>query len=130
MRAGRGAVSVGRLRCAVWRVVEVTGESMLPALRAGDLLLVRTGGRPVRAGDVVVAAHPRKPATPIVKRAVHRDADGWWLESDNQRAPGRQDSWDFGAVPERLLLGRVVARYWPPSRLSLPGSAFSRDGAP
>jgi hypothetical protein len=39
------------------------------------------------------------------------------LESDNQRAPGRRDSWDFGAVPEQDVLGRVVLRYWPPSRL-------------
>ncbi|HEX2316574.1 MAG TPA: nickel-type superoxide dismutase maturation protease [Thermomonospora sp.] len=113
----------------MWRVVEVTGDSMLPTLRPGDLLVVRRGGRPVRAGDVVVARHPDDPGRPIVKRAVHREGDGWWLESDNQRAPGRQDSWDFGAVPDRLVLGRVVARYWPPSRVSLPGSAFSRGRA-
>jgi hypothetical protein len=65
----------------------------------------------------VVARHPGRPDTLIVKRAAHRDAEGWWLESDNQRAAGRQDSWDFGAVPDDLIVGRVVLRYWP--RLSL-----------
>jgi nickel-type superoxide dismutase maturation protease len=98
------------------RAVEVTGESMLPALRPGDWLLVRPGARIV-PGSVVVARHPGRPDTLIVKRAAHRDAEGWWLESDNQRAAGRQDSWDFGAVPDDLIVGRVVLRYWP--RLSL-----------
>jgi nickel-type superoxide dismutase maturation protease len=93
------------------RTVEVTGDSMLPVLRPGDWLIVRTGAR-VSPGDIVVARHPHEDRL-IVKRAVHRDADGWWLESDNQRAAGRQDSWDFGAVPGDLIVGRVVARYWP-----------------
>ncbi|ACY99219.1 MULTISPECIES: nickel-type superoxide dismutase maturation protease [Thermomonospora] len=103
----------------MWQTVEVSGESMLPALRPGDWLLVRRRGRPVAAGDVVVARHPRRAGLLIVKRAVRRTAEGWWLESDNQRAAGRQDSWDFGAVPEELIEGRVVARYWPPSRITL-----------
>ena len=55
----------------------------------------------------------------IVKRAARREDDGWWLESDNQRAAGRQDSWDFGAVPEDLIVGRVVMRYWPRPSLRL-----------
>jgi hypothetical protein len=70
----------------------------------------------VSEGDLVVAFHPERAGLLTVKRAGHRAEGGWWLESDNQRAPGRQDSWDFGAVPDRLVVGRVVARYWPPSR--------------
>src|SRR5690242_18441808 len=103
------------------RAVEVKGDSMLPVLRPGDWLLVRTGAR-IRPGCVVVARHPGADLL-VVKRAAHRDADGWWLESDNQRAAGRQDSWDFGAVPDDLIVGRVVLRYWPrPSvRLGPPG---------
>ncbi|MDN3357007.1 nickel-type superoxide dismutase maturation protease [Actinomadura sp. DC4] len=100
------------------RAVEVTGESMLPALRPGDWLLVRPGARVV-PGSVVVARHPRSADTLIVKRAGHRDAAGWWLESDNQGAAGRQDSWDFGAVPDDLIVGRVVLRYWPRPSLRL-----------
>jgi nickel-type superoxide dismutase maturation protease len=100
------------------RAVEVTGESMLPALRPGDWLLVRPGARIV-PGGLVVARHPRQRDTLIVKRAVRHDGDGWWLESDNQRATGRQDSWDFGAVPDDLIVGRVVLRYWPRPSLRL-----------
>jgi phage repressor protein C with HTH and peptisase S24 domain len=117
--------------------VLVTGESMLPALRPGDRLIVRRGA-PIRAGDLVVARLPpprsgpeppaegRSPATLIVKRAFRRTPGGWWLESDNQAAPGRRDSWDFGAVPERDIAGRVVGRYWPLSRLSPALSAWPR----
>jgi nickel-type superoxide dismutase maturation protease len=105
-------------RFIIMRSVEVTGESMLPVLRPGDWLIVRPGARIV-PGSVVVARHPRDEDTLIVKRAAHRDEDGWWLESDNQRAPGRQDSWDFGAVPDGLIVGRVVMRYWPRPSLRL-----------
>ncbi|HZB30605.1 MAG TPA: S24 family peptidase [Streptosporangiaceae bacterium] len=121
--------------------VLVKGESMLPALRPGDRLIVRLGA-PVRPGDIVVARYPRSAAPDrdpaggpdadrdgerasdaaavlIIKRAFRRTPAGWWLESDNQRAAGRRDSWDFGAVPDPDITGRVVGRYWPPSRLTL-----------
>lgn len=107
--------------------VAVAGESMAPALRPGDWLLVRRGTR-VAEGDVVVARHPGRAEQLIVKRATRRTDGGWWLESDNQGASGRQDSWDFDAVPENLIVGRVVARYWPLSRLAIfiPGRAGRR----
>ncbi|GAB2448834.1 S24/S26 family peptidase [Streptosporangium sandarakinum] len=93
--------------------VRVEGDSMLPALRPGDWLWVRRGAA-VREGDLVVARLPSDPERLIVKRAAWREADGrWWLESDNQRATGRRDSWDFGALPPASLVGRVVLRYWP-----------------
>ncbi|MFD0900837.1 S24 family peptidase [Actinomadura sediminis] len=110
---GGAALAAGWARRRL-RTAAVEGESMLPGLRPGDWLVVRTGAP--AAGDVVVARHPGRPDLLIVKRAVRRGPDGWWLESDNQRAPGRRDSWDFGAVPDGLVLGRAVARYWPPSR--------------
>jgi nickel-type superoxide dismutase maturation protease len=78
---------------------------------------VRWGGR-VRAGQLVVAAHPQQPDMLIVKRAAHRKGDGWWLTSENPYAGG--DSATFGAVPDRLVLGRVVMRYWPLRRRGCP----------
>ncbi|GAA2902868.1 hypothetical protein GCM10010517_68800 [Streptosporangium fragile] len=96
-------------------MVRVTGESMLPALRPGDWLWVRRGA-PVRPGDLVVARLPSDPSVLIVKRAAWEEGGGWWLESDNQRAPGRRDSWDFGALPASAIVGRVVLRYWPDFR--------------
>jgi nickel-type superoxide dismutase maturation protease len=93
--------------------VRVAGPSMVPTLRPGDLCLVWWGA-PVRSGQLVVAGHPRRPGVLIVKRAVRREPEGWLLASDNPYAGG--DSETFGAVPDRLLLGRVLVRYWPLGR--------------
>ncbi|MEU4229811.1 S24 family peptidase [Nonomuraea sp. NPDC026600] len=90
--------------------VRVEGDSMRPALVDGDWLLVRRGAA-VHPGDLVVAWLPGGPDRLIVKRARWHGDGGWWLESDNQRASGRRDSWDFGPVNE--IVGRVVLRYWP-----------------
>ena len=98
------------MRWPLWRVA-VAEQSMEPVLLAGDWLLVlRT--RRVRAGQVVVAGHPRRPGMLLVKRAGRRTPDGWWLESDNPNG-GAVDSRAFGAVPEHLIEGRVLLRYWP-----------------
>lgn len=91
---------------------------MRPGLRPGDWLLARRSAR-VRPGHIVVARHPAEPSRLIVKRVAHRSAAGWWLESDNQRASGRQDSWDFGPVADELIVARALIRYWPwPSPLT------------
>ncbi|TDC45618.1 nickel-type superoxide dismutase maturation protease [Actinomadura sp. KC345] len=110
--AGTAAVLAAAVLRRRLTAVEVSGDSMLPDLRPGDWLLVRTGAR-AAPGDVVVARHPERPELLVVKRAHHRSGDGWWLESDNQKAAGRRDSWDFGPVPDTLVTGRVLARYWP-----------------
>ncbi|MFG1700206.1 S24 family peptidase [Nonomuraea sp. NPDC049309] len=105
--------------------VRVEGDSMRPALLPGDWLLVRRGAA-VRPGDLVVARMPGDGRL-IVKRAQWRSDEGWWLESDNQRASGRRDSWDFG--PVRDIVGRVVLRYWPLTRGPLVGRSPSRRRA-
>jgi signal peptidase I len=95
----------------------VTGDSMLPGLRAGDRLLVRYAA-PVRAGDLVVARFPD--GAVVVKRATERRTarDGepaWWLLSDN---PGvGLDSRHRGPVRDRDVLAVVLARLWPFPRL-------------
>ncbi|HEV3381580.1 MAG TPA: nickel-type superoxide dismutase maturation protease [Trebonia sp.] len=96
--------------------VEVAEQSMLPGLRPGDWLVARRTRR-VRPGQVVLAWHPQRPGFLLVKRAVRRVDGGWWLESDNPAA-GAVDSNRFGPVPDRLIVGRVLARYWPPRRRS------------
>lgn len=90
--------------------VAVQGESMAPGMRHGDWLVVRWRA-PVRVGDVVVTRRPDRPDLLLVKRAVRREAGGWWLEGDNRGAS--DDSRVFGAVPDDLMLGRVIGRYWP-----------------
>jgi nickel-type superoxide dismutase maturation protease len=121
MRAGRrrdnGLIPLG--------IAVVSGVSMVPAYYDGDRLLVHYGGR-VRTGDAVIARDPRLPERVLVKRAAHREADGWWLLADNPYAPG--DSRQFGAVPDELVLGRVLLRLRPlrrarprPERSTAPG---------
>ncbi len=97
------------MRWPLFRVA-VAERSMEPALRPGDWLLVRRGGR-IRPGQVVVAHHPMRPGMLLVKRAGRRQAEGWWLLSDNAGAAA-VDSRQFGPVPPELIEGRVLGRYW------------------
>jgi nickel-type superoxide dismutase maturation protease len=92
--------------------VKVAEVSMLPALRPGDWLLVRRTPR-IRAGQIVLARHPGRPDMLIVKRAARRLDGGWWLVSDNPD-PAAVDSRRFGAIPDALIEGRVLLRYWRP----------------
>jgi len=93
--------------------VLVKGPSMVPALRDGDALLVRRGGR-IRPGDVVVARFRSRPDLLVVKRAVRAQDGGWWLQGDNDFVT--DDSRAYGVAD---VIGRAVLRYWPrPGRLS------------
>jgi nickel-type superoxide dismutase maturation protease len=91
--------------------ITVAERSMEPLLKPGDWLLIRRTRR-IRPGQIVLARHPARPTMLIVKRAARRQAGGWWLESANPAA-GAVDSARFGAVPDELIEGRVLARYWP-----------------
>ena len=94
-----------------WGLVRVRGRSMEPALRAGDVLLVRRGIH--RVGQVAVLRLPgERPLS--VKRLVRREAEGWWVERDNPREG--VDSWAVGAIPEIDVLAHVVVRVWPVRR--------------
>jgi len=93
------------------RRIAVVEHSMEPVLWPGDWLLVRRTGR-VRPGQIVLARHPGRPTLLIVKRAARRQDGGWWLESANPAA-GAVDSARFGVVPDDLIEGRVLFRYWP-----------------
>ena len=106
----------GRQTTAVdwfWRalgvtVMRVTGDSMLPTLRAGQLVLVRR--TEPKVNDIVVAEHPVTEDL-IIKRLTKIEADGYWLEGDAHRpetAATSSDSWVFGAVPRERIIG--VAR--------------------
>jgi phage repressor protein C with HTH and peptisase S24 domain len=96
----------------MWRAVLVHGPSMAPTLRHGDAVLVRYGGRPIRPNDIVVARFHRRPDLLVIKRAVRREATGWWLEGDNPVVA--DDSRAYGLAD---VEGRVVIRYWPRPRL-------------
>lgn len=90
-----------------WQRVHVSGPSMSPTLRHGDVLIVRHGAR-VRSGDLVLARYRALPDRLVLKRAVRPDGDGWWVASDNPFAGG--DSAAHGVAD---VLARVVLRVWP-----------------
>jgi nickel-type superoxide dismutase maturation protease len=100
----------------LWRLigrVEVTGDSMLPALVPGDRLLVVRGARP-RVGQVVALADPRRPERTVVKRVAGRGPAGVTVLGDN--AGASTDSRTWGPVPPASIRGRAVYRYFPDSR--------------
>jgi SOS-response transcriptional repressor LexA len=95
--------------------VTVAEHSMLPILYPGDWLLCRRT-RHIRPGDLVIARNPEKTEMLVVKRAARRAGpEAWWLESENPYA-GAVDSNRFGPVPDELITGRVLTRYWPARR--------------
>jgi nickel-type superoxide dismutase maturation protease len=81
---------------------------MIPTLAPGEYVLVRRTSRP-RVGSVVLV---RRPGRYVVKRAVRRSAEGWWVEGDN--AAASDDSRVFGWVNEADVVGEVRWRYYPP----------------
>jgi nickel-type superoxide dismutase maturation protease len=82
----------------------IAGESMLPTLRPGQVILALAHRRPKR-GDIVVARHG---GLDKVKR-IHAHQDGRvFLVGDN--AAESTDSRNFGWIPTTAVLAIVV---WP-----------------
>jgi signal peptidase I len=119
-------------RAARWRFVVVTvrGESMAPALRHGDRVLVRRAGLSgVRRGDIVVAApgNPRPERTPARSPAAALDQRPWMIKR-TVALPG-------DAVPQSARAGGafgVADTHVPPGFLVVLGdnadaSSDSRD---
>ncbi|OKI10615.1 hypothetical protein AMK13_05955 [Streptomyces sp. CB02056] len=120
---GAGAGERGPGGALPFGLVDVAGPSMVPTLREGDRLLVRYGA-PIRPGAVVVFRHPFQQDLLVVKRAAERRATGWWLLSDNR--PVDSDSRSYGAVPDELVLGRVLLRLRPSPVWLAPGRRLER----
>jgi signal peptidase I len=123
--------------------VAVAEASMLPAIEAGDWLLVDpTTARWPRRGSVVLFHEPGSDVL-AVKRVAGRPGDwipfaGSWLQLAEDEAwvmsdatdeqvealgfGGVVDSRQYGPVPVAALVGRVWFRYAPLARLGLvPG---------
>ena len=94
-----------------WQRVRVSGPSMVPTLRHGDVVLVRHGA-PVRSGDVVLARFRSMPERFVLKRAVREVDGGWWLASDNVAAGGDSAAHGVADVLARVVLRRE-RRKWP-----------------
>ena len=63
----------------------------------------------------VASVRPRGTAQTTVLRSLDPDETTWWVVGDNSRVS--EDSRRFGPVPRHRFRGRVIFRYWPPSRV-------------
>ena len=91
----------------------VRGESMQPALAAGDRLVVVPSAR-LRPGQIVAVGDPRGSGRLLVKRVgALRDGQVEVL-GDNPAAS--TDSRHFGLVPRSQVVGTAIYRYYPPKR--------------
>ncbi len=108
------------------RPVRIQGESMIPTLAPGDVVLVWIGpGTAGRAtvGSVVIARVPSENGVGeelVVKRVAAIEATGdtnrWVIVGDNARAS--RDSHSYGPVPAARLVGVVWFRvYRTPGRV-------------
>jgi nickel-type superoxide dismutase maturation protease len=81
---------------------------MAPALATGDEVLYHPRGA-LRPGDFIVAKHPFKQGVTLIKQVKSLDARGHlFVVGLNPRHS--TDSRSFGALPPRLVLGRVTCR--------------------
>lgn len=82
----------------------VVGESMLPTLKPGELLIgIKT--RKVRPGDIVMVSHN---GLDKVKRIKEVTADSIYILGDNPKSSS--DSRDFGYISKNKILAKVI---WP-----------------
>lgn len=133
-------------------VARVDGISMQPTLNPNSSSdLVFLSYLPVRfnsinRGDVVVAISPRNPNESIIKRVIGMEGDVvtvkrkqdyistekvvpkgyYWIEGDHKGHT--YDSTSFGPIPKGLIVAKVPAIVWPPSRWQLIQSEFHEQG--
>ena len=113
------------------RRVVVRGPSMFPTLAPGEYVLfdrlAYRRGPPLR-GDVVLASHPQRPGTRIIKRVAGAPGEqvtvgertwtlgeGEWLllgDAPDFSTDGR----DFGPVSREAIRARAWFVYWPPGK--------------
>jgi hypothetical protein len=106
-----GSIVTVRRSLLPWQFVRVSGPSMVPTLRDGDVVIVRHGAR-VRPGDVVLARFRALPGRDVLKRVDRPEGSGWWLVSDNTFAGGDSRTHGVADVSARVVLrfGRVLPR--------------------
>ncbi len=90
-----------------WREIYlIEGESMYPALRSGDQVLICPYDT-IRVGDIVLARHPFMKSVTIIKRVAQILDDGrYFLLGDH--ALESADSRSFGALNPTDILGRAT----------------------
>ena len=69
--------------CFAFRVVGVSGSSMVPTLHNGDWLAVASITRELRHGDIVVITKPWERNIPIIKRVIALPGDTLDIDFEN-----------------------------------------------
>ncbi|PSO50750.1 MAG: nickel-type superoxide dismutase maturation protease [Cyanobacteria bacterium SW_9_44_58] len=91
----------------------VKGNSMLPLLKPQEEVLIDPKIDPnqlPKAGDIVVAKHPKQENLQVIKRVISVSEDGsLFLEGDNLKES--TDSRVFGTVKLEQIVGRVTCRF-------------------
>ena len=121
LKAGTRLASLTMVVARAWqflagrlRAYAIEGESMEPALAAGDWVLVDLGAT-AAVGEIVVATRPGRPEIEVIKRVAERNAEGGcFLLGDNPQQS--TDSREWGWVGPEAVHGVVRFRYWPASR--------------
>lgn len=92
--------------CSQLATYQVSGNSMIPLLRDGDLISVMPA--PVyRVGDIVVATHPIQTDLTIVKRIDSVASDGRF----RLRGANPEESTDsFGLISQNKIIGKMISR--------------------
>ena len=82
---------------------------MWPTFIDGDEVIFESfSGQELTVGDIVVATHPFTKSLKIVKRISSIDNDNrYHLEGDNPDPTGTEDSHNFGAIPESLIIAAI-----------------------
>jgi nickel-type superoxide dismutase maturation protease len=91
------------------RLLKVEGDSMLPTLTSGDIVVIDPGANAVE-GDIVVANHPYIRSVRLVKRVERIDDRGRYvLKGDNPKSS--TDSRTYGGIANIDITGKVVCKY-------------------
>jgi hypothetical protein len=107
-------------------VVVVRGRSMEPTLHTGDRMVVLRGAAPRLGRLAIVRLPPADDGAPrplAIKRVTMLDPSDptrYWVESDNQSAPGVADSWTSGIGSLARDQIRAVVLFRIPQRVRLP----------
>jgi nickel-type superoxide dismutase maturation protease len=86
----------------------VEGNSMMPTLNDGDVVLVRRTRR-VKVGNVILAKHPYQQSVKVLKRISEINEQGRLvLTGDNPEES--TDSRTFGSISSADVMGKVIGR--------------------
>ena len=106
--------AVGALGVMGFGVVRITGDSMRPAIRAGDVAVYRRG-LDVGTGDVIV--YGATSSSRVVHRVTHVDGDGGVHTRGDANTIGDRDTLSVEAVEGRVVF--TIPTGWV-SRVDLP----------